>query len=84
MVSLLLPFAPNQGHHRIRLVSHRRRGGGGFPLPCFLGWAETPRKRGRLAEQAEALLWDEPKCTMHFLNYLSISFDLIQINSEFD
>jgi hypothetical protein len=53
-------------------------------LPYFLGRAETPRELSRLAEQAEALLWAEPKCTVHFLNYLLISFDLIQINSEFD
>jgi hypothetical protein len=52
---------------------------GEISLPCFLGWAETLRKPGRLAEQAEALLWAEPKCTMHFLNFLSNSFELIQI-----
>jgi hypothetical protein len=59
-------------------------GGGGISLLCFLGWAETPRKPGRLAEQAEALLWAEPKCIVHFLNFLSNSFELIQIISEFD
>jgi hypothetical protein len=48
-------------------------------LPCFLSWAKTPRELGRLAEQAEALLWAEPKCTVHFLNYLLNSFELIQI-----
>jgi hypothetical protein len=61
-------------------VSRRRRGGEGageFPSP----WAETPQELGCLAE---ALLWAEPKCTVHFLNYRLISFDLIQINSEFD
>jgi hypothetical protein len=69
---------------RIRPVSRRRRGGGGISLPCFLGWAKSPRKPGRLAEQAEAPLWVEPKYTVHFLNYFSNSFELIQINSEFD
>jgi hypothetical protein len=43
-----------------------------------------PSKLGHFAEQAEALLWAEPKCTVHFLNYFSDSFELIQINSEFD
>jgi hypothetical protein len=58
-------------------------GGDSPPLFPRLG-QNHPRELGRLAEQAEALLWAEPKCTVHFLNYLSISFDLIQINSEFD
>jgi hypothetical protein len=44
-----------------------RGGGWGIPLPCLLGWAETPRELSRLAEKAEALLWAEPKCTVHFL-----------------
>jgi hypothetical protein len=43
-----------------------------IPLPCFLGRAETPRELGRSSEQAGALLWAEPKCTMHFLNYFII------------
>jgi hypothetical protein len=38
-----------------------------------------PSKLGRFAELAKALLWAEPKCTMHFLNFLSNSFELIQI-----
>jgi hypothetical protein len=64
------PTDQRQPAGRIWLVSRRRRGGGGWgiPLPCLLGWAETPRDLGRLAEKAEALLWAEPKCTVHFLN----------------
>jgi hypothetical protein len=94
-VSLLPPFAPNQDHRRpgllpgrfpadqrlpagrIRPVSHRRRRG--IYLPCFLSWAETPEGTGPLDRAGRALLWAEPKCKVHFLNYLSISFDLIQI-----
>jgi hypothetical protein len=75
-VCLPLSFAPNRSHHRPGPLpgyfpaDQRRRGGGGISLPCFLSWAETPRELGRLAEQAEALLWAEPKCTVHFLNFL--------------
>jgi hypothetical protein len=38
-----------------------------------------PSKLGRFTEQGEALLWAEPKCTVHFLNYFLDSFELIQI-----
>jgi hypothetical protein len=35
---------------RISPVSHRRRGGGGISLPCFLSWAEMPSRLGRNVE----------------------------------
>jgi hypothetical protein len=48
-----------------------------FPSPassaepkCRAGRAEMQSKLGHFAEQAEALLWAEPKCTVHFLNFL--------------
>jgi hypothetical protein len=48
--------------------------------PLFLQpWAKTPKGAGPLGRAGQALLWAEPKCTVHFLNYLSISFELIQI-----
>jgi hypothetical protein len=99
-VSLLPPFAPNQDPRRsgllpgcfpadqrppagrIRPMSRRRRRG--ISLPCFLGWAEMPEGTGPLSRAGRALLWAEPKCTVHFLNYFLNFFELIQINSEFD
>jgi hypothetical protein len=88
-VSLLPPFTPNQDPRRPRLlpgrfpadqrlpagrirpVSHRRRRG--ISLPCFLGWAETPRELGRLAEQAEPCCGLSPSAQCTF----SITFRIL-------
>jgi hypothetical protein len=52
------------------------------PISSVVG--QNAQGAGPLGRAGRALLWAEPKCTMHFFNYLSISFELIQINFEFD
>jgi hypothetical protein len=53
--------------------------------PLFLqSWAETPKGLGHLAEQVEPCCGLSPSAQCTFFNYLSISFELIQINFEFD
>jgi hypothetical protein len=71
-VSLLPPFAPNR-------ITVDRVYSRGFSLPCLHIWAETPKGAGPLGRVGRALLWAAPKCTVPFLNYLSNSFELIQI-----
>jgi hypothetical protein len=43
-----------------------------------------PKGAGPLGREGLTVVWAEPKCTVPFFIYLSISFELIQINSEFD
>jgi hypothetical protein len=68
--------------HRAPLKSDRAAVAEHPPLPRRDG--PPAQVAGPLGRASRALLWAEPKCTVHFLNYLSISFELIQINSEFD
>jgi hypothetical protein len=56
----------------------------GIPPPVSSAVGQNAQGAGPLGRAGRALLWAEPKCTVHFLIYLSISFELIQTNSEFD
>jgi hypothetical protein len=85
----LPPCSPDPPHYTsslgaagIRSGRHQRRRSRAPPLPRRDG--PPAQVAGPLGRAGRALLWAEPKCTVHFLNYLSISFELIQINSEFD
>jgi hypothetical protein len=84
-------FAPRQLPRRPTIVAQPDLAGEpsamrGIPLlpPISSAVGKNAQGPGPLGRASRALLWAEPKCTMHFLIYLSNSFKLIQINSEFD